>query len=204
MPETTTTAAPETATNGATPPAEAPAWVDERIKKLSAQRGEALDRITELEKELEGLRPLADSGAAWKTKAEELEEKLSGAEGKWGTERALLEAGVKDAELRELFAWQYERTPADGRPPFGEWLSGLTPETAPAALKAYLPGQAPKAEAPKAEAKEASPPPPADRGTKKAPPAARDLSADEIRGASAESWSQVRERLKAEYSNRRR
>ena len=98
------------------PKEKAPAWVDDRIQKLSAARGEALDRITELEKELEGLRPIADSGTAWKTKAEELEAKLTGSESKWGTERALLEAGVKDSDLRELFAWQYDRLPADGRP----------------------------------------------------------------------------------------
>ena len=198
-----------TETNETTPAPDAtekaPAWVDERIQKLSAQRGEALDRITELEKELEGLRPLADSGQAWKTKAEEMEAAHETAASKWGTERSLLEAGVKDAELRELFAWQYERTPAEGRPPFGEWLNGLTAENAPAALKAYLPGEvknsAPIADAPKSAPQ---PPPPADTGTKTTPPPNRTLSADDIRGATAENWSQVRERLKAEYSGRRR
>jgi hypothetical protein len=197
-----------TETNETTPAPDAtekaPAWVDERIQKLSAQRGEALDRITELEKELEGLRPLAESGQAWKTKAEEMEAAHETAAGKWGTERSLLEAGVKDAELRELFAWQYERTPADGRPPFGEWLNGLNAENAPAALRAYLPGEAKSpstAEAPKSAPQ---PPPAADTGTKTTPPADRTLSADDIRGSTAENWSQVRERLKAEYSGRRR
>ena len=201
----------DTTTNGTTaPPAEkAPAWVDDRIKKLSGQRGEALDRITELEKELETLRPLADSGTAWKTKAEELEAKLSGAESQWGRDRALLEAGVRDGEIRELFAWQYEKTPAEDRPEFGEWLSGLTAETAPASLRAYLPGQvspsAPPAESPTATpAQPTTPPPAADAGARTAPPPPRDVTANDIRGASSENWEQLRERLKAEYSNRRR
>ena len=195
IPQAATAAAPAT-------PEKAPAWVDERIQKLSSQRGEALDRITALEKELEGLRPLADSGQAWKTKAEEMEAAHATASTQWGTERSLLEVGIRDAEIRELFSWQYGKLPAENRPAFGEWLGSLTAETAPASLRAHLPGQAALAAAPTATP--ATPAPRADTGALSTPPPDRTLSADDIRGSTAENWSQVRERLKAEYSGRRR
>lgn len=197
---------PETTANGTTAPAteKAPAWVDDRIKKLSAQRGEALDRIASLEKELEALRPVADSGAAWKTKAEELEAELGFATKQFKRDRALLEAGVRDGEIRELFEWQFEKLDKEGRPEFSEWLSSLTAESAPASLRAHLPSAA--AQASPAPTPTATPtaPPAADAGARHAPPPPREVTADDIRGATAENWSQLRERLKAEYSNRRR
>ena len=206
----TETAAPqatEPTTNGTTaPPSDtAPAWVDDRIKKLSSQRGEALDKIAALEKELETLRPVADSGNAWKTKAEELEVELGLTTNQFKRDRALLEAGVRNGEIRELFEWQFEKLDKDGRPEFGEWLSSLTAESAPASLRAHLPSaQAPQA--PPAPTPTATPtaPPAADAGARTAPPPPRDVTADDIRGATSENWEQLRERLKAEYSSRRR
>jgi hypothetical protein len=195
-----------TETNDTTPPdspEKAPAWVDERIQKLSASRGEALDRVTALEKELEGLRPLAESGQSWKTKAEEMEAAHGLASTQWGTERSLLEVGVKDAEIRELFSWQYSKLPAENRPPFGEWLGSLTNESAPASLRAHLPGQAAAASAP-TPTPPTPPAPRSDAGALTTPPPDRAMSADDIRGASADNWAQVREKLKAEYSGRRR
>jgi hypothetical protein len=202
-----TTAPPETTANGTTAPPtdKAPAWVDDRIKKLSAQRGEALDRIASLEKELEALRPVADSGAAWKTKAEELEAELGFATKQFKRDRALLEAGVRDGEIRELFEWQFEKLDKEGRPEFSEWLSSLTAESAPASLRAHLPSsQAPQAAPAPTPTATPTAPPAADAGARHAPPPPREVTADDIRGATAENWSQLRERLKAEYSNRRR
>jgi hypothetical protein len=180
--------AEETAPNGTTTPAqqEAP-WVAERVQKITAQRNNAMERITELEREVERLNPLADRADAWKQKAEGLTTQLSEAEGKWATDRSLLEAGITDGEVRDLFQWQYSRLEGEDTPAFGDWLAALRKEGAevPAVLRAYMaptPPPAPEAEATTAEAPPAPPQvtmPQANLGTRPAPlPKASPTGAD--------------------------
>lgn len=66
------------------------------------------------------------------------------------------ELGVTDPDSVDAVLWHHGRLPADGRPPVGEWLSGLraAPETAPAMLRPFFSAAPAKSPAPPA------PPPP--------------------------------------------
>lgn len=193
-----------------TPTQETPKWAEERIAKIAAQKAEALSRVVELEAQLAELSPLAEAGSSWEAKFTELETSSQTAQTAWLSERELLQAGVRDPEIRELYQWQYSKLEAEGRPEFGAWISGLTAETAPAALRAHLPGgsspspaAAPPAPAPAAASPAPLPVTPrSDASTLPTPSASHSLSADEIRGTGADNWAAVRDRLKAEYARR--
>lgn len=184
----------------------APKWVEDRIAKIAAQKSAALERVTELEAKILELEPRASSGDEWKTKATELEATIVKSSSSWGVERSMLEAGIKDSDIRELFSWQYGKLGED-RPEFGEWLKALDADNAPASLRAHLPSATATTAAVVPDV--VIPPPIAsvtaprsDAATLSAPAAKQSLSADDIRGASAENWSQIRERLKSEWATR--
>jgi len=183
-----------------------PAWVDERISKITRQRDEMADRVTTLEREVEKLSPLADRADAWKEKAQTLETSLSTEQAKWHTDRALLEAGIQDREVRELFQWQHTRLPEKDRPAFGDWLGGLQADDAqvPAVLAPYI------GSTESTESTEAAPPPPAAKGmppgnagTRIAPTPSKEPSLAEISGSSDEAWKQMREQMVAQYKRGR-
>ena len=192
-----------------TPTQETPKWAEERIAKIAAQKAEALARVTELEAQLAELSPLAEAGSSWEAKFTELETSSQTAATAWLSERELLQAGVRDPEIRELYQWQYSKLEAEGRPEFGAWISGLTAETAPAALRAHLPGgSSPAPIAATAPPVATAPPAPlptapkSDASTLPTPGATHTLSADDIRGTGSDNWAAVRDRLKAEYARR--
>lgn len=191
-----------------TPTQETPKWAEERIAKIAAQKAEALSRVAELEAKIAELSPLAEAGSSWESKFTELETSSATAQSAWLSERELLQAGVRDPEIRELYQWQYSKIAEDGRAPFGEWVKGLTTENAPASLRAHLPSSpspapavtAPAAPAPAAPALPVAPK--SEAATLPSPTPSHSLSADEIRGTGADNWEQVRARLKAEYARR--
>lgn len=202
-----------TTTNGTTAPAptQAPAWVDERISKITRQRDEMADRVTTLEREVERLSPLADRADAWKEKAQAMETSLASERTRWQTDRALLESGIADAEVRELFQWQHSRLAEADRPEFGEWLSGLKAEGAevPSVLAPYISqpaaaegGMAPAPPPTTAPTTPSAALPPTNAGTRVAPPRAKEPTLGEIAGSSDEAWQQMREQLRAQYSRR--
>lgn len=59
----------------------------------------------------------------------------------WGTERALLEAGITDPEGRAIAQHLYGRLPEEGRPELSAWLGAhrADPTKAPKGLVPYLP-----------------------------------------------------------------
>lgn len=196
-----------------TPTQDTPKWAEERIAKIAAQKAEALSRVAELEAKIAELSPLAEAGSAWEAKFTELETSSAKARSEWSSERELLQAGVRDPEIRELYQWQYSKIAEEGRAPFGEWVKGLTAENAPATLRAHLPTSsspapavtAPTPTAPATTAPTPSAPPVAPKSeaaTLPSPTPSHSLSADEIRGTGADNWASVRERLKAEYARR--
>ena len=191
------------------PTQETPKWAEERIAKIAAQKAEALARVTELEAQLAELSPLAEAGSSWEAKYTELETSSQTAATAWLSERELLQAGVRDPEIRELYQWQYSKLEAEGRPEFGAWISGLTAETAPASLRAHLPGgSSPAPIAAPAPPVATAPPAPlptapkSDASTLPTPGATHSLTADDIRGTGSDNWAAVRDRLKAEYARR--
>ena len=71
-----------------------------------------------------------------------------------GQDLSLMEAGIKDAEVRDFIRERYQRMDKDARPQFGEWLDGQRENPSPL-LAPFLQAQA--AAAVKDEIEEATP-----------------------------------------------
>lgn len=114
-----------------------PPGVQARIDTISAQRREALARVTQLETQL------ADAnGKASKYDAAAAEiEKFRAKEAAWGDEKLIMGSGITDPEGVDFARVAWGRVPADQRPAGGlkEWLS--KPDALPKAVRAYLPEQ---------------------------------------------------------------
>lgn len=81
--------------------------------------------------------------AAAKATAAEWQARHEAAAAQWGTERAIMQRGITDAEGLAVTRTLYEMIPAEARPAEGiaGWLGAMTPETAPLALRGYLGGK---------------------------------------------------------------
>ena len=98
----------------------------------------------------------AEATAA-KAAAVEWQGKHDAAASEWGTERAIMQRGITDAEGLAVTKTLFNMVPPEARPADGiaGWLGAMTPETAPIALRPYL-GAKP--------AQQAAPPPNANAG----------------------------------------
>ena len=136
-----------------------------RFAKVNAARKEAVARAKQFEadaKEVPGLR----------TQLEQLQTTYTTDKESWEQRFALVEAGLSDTEGQEVARMLYGRLPAEGKPAsIGEWVTGLKAEgaTVPKALGGYLTGATSKA----------PPPTPGSGGNQ--PPAANNLTPDQIR-----------------------
>ena len=98
----------------------------------------------------------AEATAA-KAAAAEWEGKHAAAASEWGTERAIMQRGITDAEGIAVVKTLFGMVPEAARPAEGiaGWLGAMTPDTAPLSLRPYLGGK---------PAQQAAPPPNANAG----------------------------------------
>jgi len=108
-------------------------------------------KVTELAAVAEAAKAEA---AAAKAAAAEWEGKHSAAAADWGTERAIMQRGITDAEGLAVAKTLFGMVPAEARPADGiaGWLGAMTAETAPVALRGYLAGKPAAATPPPANA----------------------------------------------------
>jgi hypothetical protein len=92
--------------------------------------------------------------AAAKAAAAEWEGKHNAAAADWGTERAIMQRGILDAEGLAVTKTLFNMIPAEARPAEGiaGWLGAMTPDTAPLSLRPYLGGKPAAAPPPNANA----------------------------------------------------
>lgn len=136
---------------------------EERIRSLSAERKQLREQIAELQSRYDQAQEMVKQADTYKATAAEWEQKFSQARTQWETERELFSRGITDQEGMDFVRMAYDRLPAEGRPPLGEWLSG---DKLPKAVRAYMPEAAPAAAA---TTTPTTPPPPANAGVTNAP-----------------------------------
>jgi hypothetical protein len=136
---------------------------EERIRSLSAERKMLREQMAELQSRYDSAQEMVKQADTYKASASEWEAKFSTARGQWETERELFSRGITDQEGMDFVRIAYDRLPAEGRPPLGEWLAG---DKLPKAVRAYMPDAA---SAPLPTAKTTTPPPPANAGATNAP-----------------------------------
>lgn len=133
---------------------------EERIRSLSAERKMLREQMAELQSRFDAQAEMVKQADTYKASASEWEQKFTQARTTWETERELFSRGITDQEGMDFVRLAYDRLPAEGRPPLGEWLAG---DKLPKAVRAYLPEGGVTAPPPAAPA--APPPPPANAGT---------------------------------------
>ena len=136
---------------------------EERIRSLSAERKMLREQMAELQSRYDSAQEMVKQADTYKASASEWETKFSTARGQWETERELFSRGITDQEGMDFVRIAYDRLPAEGRPPLGEWLAG---DKLPKAVRAYMPDAT---TAPAPTAKATTPPPPANAGATNAP-----------------------------------
>lgn len=136
---------------------------EDRIRSLSTERKQLREQLAELQSRYEQQSEMVKQADTYKASASEWETKFSTARSQWETERELFSRGITDQEGMDFVRIAYDRLPAEGRPPLGEWLAG---DKLPKAVRAYMPDAA---TAPAPAAKPTTPPPPANAGATNAP-----------------------------------
>lgn len=137
---------------------------EERIRSLSAERKQLREQIAELQSRYDQAQEMVKQADTYKATAAEWETKFAQARTQWETERELFSRGITDQEGMDFVRMAYDRLPAEGRPPLGEWLSAT--DKLPKAVRAYMPEAAPATAAPTTPT---TPPPPANAGVTNAP-----------------------------------
>jgi len=137
---------------------------EERIRSLSAERKQLREQLAELQSRYDQQAEMVKQADTYKATAAEWETKFSQARTQWETERELFSRGITDQEGMDFVRMAYDRLPAEGRLPLGEWLTQA--DKLPKAVRAYMPeaGAAPTPTAPPAP-----PPPAANAGATNAP-----------------------------------
>lgn len=110
-------------------------WREERRRHRLAN-----GRITELEGELTGLRPRAQTVDALAKQLKELEAKHASDRSTWEVERAAWSAGITDPDGLLVARTLHSALPEAGRPAIGDWIQSLRadPSKAPKPLRPYL------------------------------------------------------------------
>jgi hypothetical protein len=109
---------------------------EERIRSLSTERKQLREQLAELQSRYEQQSEMVKQADTYKASASDWEAKFSTARSQWETERELFSRGITDQEGMDFVRIAYDRLPAEGRPPLGEWLAG---DKLPKAVRAYMP-----------------------------------------------------------------
>ena len=133
----------------------------ERIRALSAELREAKRLLAEKETALAAAGTGAEDATKLKADNDRLKGELKAGQEGWAMERAILGAGITDADGIEFTRVAYNRLPTENRPELGSWLKNR--DALPKAVQAYLPTATP--------ATPATPETPAAPGTTPAAPA---------------------------------
>lgn len=108
------------------------AGAEARIKELTAE-------LRTLKAELATAQEAAKGADGYKAKLDEVKTAFKTAEASWADEKAMLGAGLKDAEAHTVARALYGALPEADRPAtLGEWVTGWTPETRPKAVAPYF------------------------------------------------------------------
>ncbi|MEL6347865.1 MAG: hypothetical protein AAFV53_32465 [Myxococcota bacterium] len=110
--------------------------IAKRINDLGKEKGELEKKLKDAEK---GSR-LAEKYA---NQIEEMKGQIEEMQSKHSVDMAMSDAGIKDADVREAFEWQYGKVEVEEgkeKPPFGDWLKTMQEDAskAPAVLKPFL------------------------------------------------------------------
>jgi hypothetical protein len=128
----------DTTTNG-TP---APATTGSQVSMVPSFR---LREETERRQKAEnGYKDASASMAAMQSELEAVRNQLANVKATHGQDLSLLEAGIKDAEVRDFIRERYTRIDSESRPQFSEWLTGQRENPSPL-LAPFLQRQAEQA-----------------------------------------------------------
>lgn len=106
--------------------------IDKR-RQAAARVGELEQEARDLRASVERLQPLADNHETLVTEIGSLKEQLQGLEAARTEDRAIFSRHFDDPDLV-----RFEHSRVEDAPPLGEWLEGLTEETAPPSLRSFL------------------------------------------------------------------
>jgi len=126
----------------------------------AARIRQLVSRVKELEGRVAELDPVAAQAEKWRLAVEEAKATSKAEREALQVERAIIAAGITDAEGVEYVQHAYSRLPSDNRPALADWLGQR--DALPRAVRAYLP-EAPAAAATTPAAAPAAPPPQAPR-----------------------------------------
>jgi hypothetical protein len=116
-----------------------------------------VSRVKELEGRVAELDPVAAQAEKWRLAVEEAKATSKAEREALQVERAIIAAGITDAEGVEYVQHAYSKLPNDNRPALADWLSQR--DALPRAVRAYLP-EAPAAAATTTPAAAPAAPPP--------------------------------------------
>lgn len=106
--------------------------IDKR-KKAAARVGELEQETRDLRGEVDRLKPLADNHETLVTEIGSLKEQITGLQSAREEDRAIFSRRFDDPDLV-----RFEHSRVTDAPPLGEWLEGLTAETAPSSLRGFF------------------------------------------------------------------
>ena len=132
-----------------------------------------------------GYKETAASMAAMQSELETVRGQLANVKATHGQDLSLLEAGIKDAEVRDFIRERYTRIDSEGRPQFSEWLTGQRENPSPL-LAPFLQRQAEQAVAESIAPKETTPEP---APTKRAAPPNPNAGTDQPARPSPGNWT---------------
>ena len=156
--------------------------VERRISKLTTQKRDALDQLTELKARFAESEKRATVAESLAVRVQELESSMNRQATKHTRAMALVDAGVHDNDARDFLLHRYEKEGTDA-PEFGSWLSGQR-QTATGFLQdVFTSAATPQATAPpepEAEPATGRMPPALNRGAVQTPSAQDSLSPEAI------------------------
>lgn len=112
----------------------------DRIVALSAEKAQLRSQLDGLAPQLAAAATMRSELDAMRAQHDVQRAEWQAAQTGWTTERAILSAGIVDAEAADIVAHAYSRvaTPAEGaKPTLSEWLSNR--DALPKGVRAYLP-----------------------------------------------------------------
>ena len=139
---TTPTTTPEAASTASTAPTAPTAPAASGNNKAALQAAQA--RISELEGQVKEWAPKVGQYDSLQSQFEQARQEWTQKESGWGTERALLGAGINDPEAVEVVSMFYGRLTVEQgaeKPSLSDWLTNK--DTLPKAVLAYLPSTTP-------------------------------------------------------------
>ena len=135
-----------------------------------------------------GYKESAASMAAMQSELEAVRNQLASVKATHGQDLSLLEAGIKDAEVRDFIRERYTRIDAESRPQFSEWLTGQRENPSPL-LAPFLQRKAEEAVAESITAPTDTAPEPAPEPSKRAAPPNPNAGTDQPARPSPGNWT---------------